>query len=324
MTVHPDPGFRVEVHRGAFLDSIHEVAACRVDPAGRITDETRPGDAARRVFLRSAAKPFQAAAAVAAGVPERFGLGSRHLAVACGSHLAGPDHLALVDGILAAAGLDASALACGDDGSGGGTRHQCSGNHALAVAWCAAEGWPTGSYLDPSHPLQQRYLGYLERVLGCIPGLAPDGCGMTAYLAPLSATARAFGLLGAALDGGAGTGLPGLDRVAAAMSAHPELVHGPGGIDTELMAASREVVAKIGAEGLLGVGRRDGVGLALRVLDGSPRALGPAGSATAARWLGVNPLDLPAKVTRPPVHDARGQVVGHIEVTYQRPNPTSR
>ena len=30
----------------------------------------------------------------------------------------------------------------------------CSGKHAGMLAACAANGWPTDSYLDPGHPLQ--------------------------------------------------------------------------------------------------------------------------------------------------------------------------
>jgi L-asparaginase II len=61
-----------------------------------------------------------------------------------------------------------------------------------------------------------------------------------------------------------------LERVSAAMRLHPELVAGTRGrVDTDLMRAARgSVVAKGGAEGYFGMGHRDGLGLAFKVLDG--------------------------------------------------------
>ena len=71
------------------------------------------------------------------------------------------------------------------------------------------------------------------------------------------------------------------------MRAHPELVAYDGAIDTELMRAEAGLVAKIGAEGVLAVGLADGRGLALKVRDGSVRAVAPAGVALARSALGL-------------------------------------
>ena len=69
---------QVHVLRSGFVDSTHGVAACSVDASGGVTAELNPGDADHVVLMRSAAKPFQAALAVAAGVLDRFGLDNRH------------------------------------------------------------------------------------------------------------------------------------------------------------------------------------------------------------------------------------------------------
>lgn len=304
-------GFDVEVIRGGVLDCAHRVVAAAVDAEGNVIGEARPSDADRVVFMRSAAKPFQAACAIAAGVPDRLGLADEHIAVACGSHNHSPLHLRLVNEILEAAGLTPADLQAGDDGSGGPFFHQCSGNHALALAWCVVEGWPTDTYLDAAHPAQVAYLAAIEQATGCAPITAPDGCGMTAYGYPLRDFARAFGRLGAGWDG-----LDGLPQAAAAMRAYPNVVRWPGEIDTELMVADPSLVAKVAAEAGIGVGSTDGRGLALRIVDGNPRAYGPATVAAVRAWLAPE-LGGPAidKLSRPPLLNGVGRQVGHLAVS---------
>jgi L-asparaginase len=65
-----------------------------------------------------------------------------------------------------------------------------------------------------------------------------------------------------------------MERVVRCMVHHPNLVAGPGEFDTDLMELSAgELVSKTGAEGVQCVGRiGEGMGLALKVIDGSKRA----------------------------------------------------
>ncbi len=297
--------------RGGLPESEHLAIGAVVDRDGTVRWSSGRDDADRPVFLRSAAKPFQAAGAVAAGVIDRLGLTDRHLAVACSSHNASSRHLGLVDEVLAAAGLGRHALRCGTDGQGGDVEHQCSGNHALGLAWCAVEGWPTDSYLDHDHPLQVAYAAIMADATGVTPEVASDGCGMVAFRVPLSAYAVAFCRLGADA-----TSMPGLDRVATAMRANPTIVRWVGEPDCELMSASDTFVAKIGAEGSIGVGHSGGFGLAVKVLDGAARALGPALMATLA---GIDVLHddaaaLGPAMAEPAILDGQGRPIGRVRV----------
>ena len=90
----------VRVLRGGHLESVHRFAWRLHEPDGT----TRAGGETGPVFLRSAAKPFQALPAVRAGVLERYGLDERHLAVACASHGGDDQHLTA---------SPTSSLACG-------------------------------------------------------------------------------------------------------------------------------------------------------------------------------------------------------------------
>lgn len=65
-----------------------------------------------------------------------------------------------------------------------------------------------------------------------------------------------------------------MERVVRAMTHHPLLVAGEGQFDTELMRLTQgEIVSKSGAEGIQCLGRiGEGMGLAIKVMDGAKRA----------------------------------------------------
>jgi L-asparaginase II len=309
----------VSLLRGEQVESVHRFAWRLTGPDGEI----RTGGDAGPVFLRSVAKPFQALPAVRAGVLERFGLDDRHLAVACASHGGDVQHLARVAEILVACGLGEDALGCGPLaprdpraaaallGAPRRIHHNCSGKHALALALCAAEGWPLEGYLDAAHPLQRVMRAAIADVLQAPEAALPeavDGCGMRTYAVGLERLAGAFArLAGGALD-------PAAARVADAIRAHPGLVAYPGAIDTELMSGAAGVVAKIGAEAIIAIGTADGRGLALKVLNGGARAVEPAAVLAARELLGLR-LDTPAlaELAAPSVRNSRAEVVGRLE-----------
>jgi L-asparaginase II len=100
---------------------------------------------------------------------------------------------------------------------------------------------------------------------------------------------------------------PGGSQVAAAMRSRPELVRGPGALDTELMRRLPGWVAKGGAEGLMCAAGPDGTGVALKVADGAHRAVGPALTAFMA-VLGHDLGDLAAS----PLANSSGERVGEL------------
>jgi L-asparaginase II len=254
---------------------------------------------------------------VRAGVLERFELGDRHLALACASHGGSDAHVAVVGEVLAACGLVEGALGCGpelplDARESPGVRpsrirHNCSGKHAFGLARCMAEGWPLDGYFRAGHPLQKAMRDCVVEACG-VDGPsreATDGCGMRTFALPLAALARAFGGLASGRLGPSGS------RCAAAMRARPDLVAYDGAIDTELMRAEDGLVAKIGAEGVLAIGLADGRGLALKIRDGSLRAVAPAGVALARAALGLR-AELPDGLAVAAIVNSRGVRVGEL------------
>ena len=258
--------------------------AVLVDPDGEVVQAA--GDPELVCFLRSSAKPIQALAVARA----RDDLDERDLAIASASHLAEPAHLEAVRALLAKAPAGEDELECG-----GGIAHNCSGKHAGMLALCRARGWPSGGYRLPEHPCQQAMLAVVEEAFGGPPlATATDGCGVVTFAYPLHRMAHGFARF-EGLDGGI--------RVAAAMRRHPELIRGAGGTDTRLMQLRPRWVAKGGAEGLLCAADGRGMGIALKVADGAPRAVGPALAAF---------LEGPEELAVTPLDNSRGEQVGEI------------
>jgi L-asparaginase II len=309
----------VRVLRGDHVESVHRFVWRLHEPGGA----TRDGGDAGPVFVRSAAKPFQALPAIHAGVLERFGLDDRHLAVACASHGGDGQHLGRVAEILLACGVGEDALGCGplaprDPSAAAALRgpphrihHNCSGKHALGLALCVHEGWPTEGYFDGGHPLQDAMRAAVVEATGTAAADVPaavDGCGMQTYAVGLDRLAAAFAALASGGAGAAG------ERVARAMSEHPALVAFPGAIDAELMAAHPGVVCKIGAEAVIAIGTPDGRGVALKVLDGNGRAIDPAAVAAARELLGLAAATPALRaLAQPAIRNSRGAVVGRLE-----------
>jgi L-asparaginase II len=278
----------VAVRRGGVVEAVHRVHAVAVRADGELV--AAAGDPRLMAFYRSSAKPLQALLPAAA----RPDLDTRELAIASASHQAESAQLDAVRKLLRRAGAATGDLENGtqDGRPEGALGHNCSGKHAGMLAACRAHGWPLHPYRDRAHPLQRR----IAELVGPAE-VATDGCGVPTFALPLSAMASAFGRLAAGE-------LEGSDRITAAMVAKPELVEGPGRTATEVMKALPGTVAKGGAEGLLCVGFRDGVGFAFKAEDGASRPLGPA----AASVLGC------AELAETPIENSRGDVVGRVRV----------
>src|SRR5918992_996802 len=285
----------VAVRRGATVESRHRAHAVAVQD-GTVVAEA--GEGGLVTFMRSSAKPLQALP-LSRAFPE---LEEEELAIACASHQALPEQLAAVRSLLAKAPAGDDELECGSEGDPPErAKHNCSGKHAGMLALCRAHGWDSRGYRLPDHACQRAMLAEVARAADVDESeleTAVDGCGVVTFALALERMALAFARL-EHLDGG--------DRVAAAMRAHPALIRGPESPDTILMRAHEGWIAKGGAEGLMCAAGPRGLGIAVKVEDGSARAVGPALAAFLAR-LGY-PVE---KVERTPVENSRGEVVAEI------------
>ena len=282
----------VQVRRGEVVEATHVVHAIAVRDGAVVAEAGEPG---RVAYLRSSAKPLQALPLVRA----RDDLTSEEIAIASASHLASPEQLAAVRSLLAKAPAGEDELECGPEPTP--LRHNCSGKHAGMLALCRAHGWASGGYRLATHPVQHACLAEVASAADVaaeeIP-IAVDGCGVATFALPLERMALAFSRF-ESLEGG--------DRVAAAMRAHPDLIRGPMAADTLLMRELEGWTAKGGAEGLMCAAGPAGLGIALKVEDGSMRAMRPA-LAELLRRLGIETGELGVE----PLVNSRGDLVGEV------------
>lgn len=286
-----DP-IQVEVTRGGIVEAVHIVHAVAIRD-GLIVAEA--GDPTCPVFLRSAAKPLQVLPLVRA----RPDLDDREIAVACSSHLARPEQLEIVRGLLAKAHAAETDLETGPEPTP--IEHTCSGKHAGFLLLCHERGYPAGGYRLTSHPLQVELLATVAAAAEVDPasiGVAIDGCGVPTFGLPLDRCAHAFARL-PQLEGGR--------RVVSAIRAYPEMLRGPIAADAMFVREVDGWFAKGGAEGLFCAGSLDGLGVALKVADGAYRAIRPA-LAHFLGQLGVTTGDL-GFVT---LENSRGETVGEL------------
>ncbi len=323
----------VESTRSGIVESVHRVSVAVTDAVGqRVASAGEPGWV---TFWRSAAKPFQALPLVMDGAADRWGFGSRELALSCASHSSEPVHRGLAEEMLRACGCEEGQLACGphpplspavaEAAARGGVKltpvwSNCSGKHTGMLALARHHGWPTQGYERAGHPVQERILAEVSRWTGQAGGaihLGVDGCTTVCFALPLSAMAMAYARLGTSEEEPA-------RRLREAMWAHPELVAGTGRLCTELMTACRgAVLAKVGAEGVYSAAIPAlGLGVSLKVEDGDGRCSPPALLAVLgqifARMGARARLALPAQGlehhAEPVLRNTRGEVIGSLRV----------
>jgi L-asparaginase II len=301
--------------RSGLVETIHDGAVAVVSGDGHLIAHS--GDIDRPFFLRSAAKPFQAAVSQLEGAD----LEPVELAMASASHDGEPVHIALVESMLSAVGLDPSSLDCPPDWplSVAATRrhhalgrdtarrvwHNCSGKHAAWLRACRARDWPVGSYLASDHPLQTRICDFVTE-LGEYPAapLGIDGCGAPVHRTTTRVMARLYARLAT---------LPDLREVFIAMHRYPALVSGAGNGDASL-AIAINAVAKRGAAGCAGVAIDNRLGIAVKSWDGTHSVVEAATVATLAALGELPPYatERLASLARPPILGG-GQPVGQLE-----------
>ena len=331
----------VEVTRGAIVESRHRGAIVAVEPDGTIAAQLGDGDLI--TSTRSTIKPFQAIPFVTSGGADHFGVSERELALVCASHEGEPFHVERVAGLLARADLDESALRCGAHAPYNADaarqlernglpftqlHNNCSGKHTGMLLTAVHRRLELDDYYKAEHPIQREIISVLRRMAdleGDIP-TAIDGCSAPTFGVALRSLALAFARLAnpqaASLDAEVAVAST---RIVHAMIAHPEMVGGTKRFDSDLMRIARgKLVCKIGAEAVYGIGviacerYPRGLGIALKIEDGSYRGLGPTVIETLGQ-LGVLTESEQAELAayyRPDVDNRLGLKVGEVRAVF--------
>ena len=284
------------------------------------------GAPGRLVFARSCMKPVQAAVSLSLC---SLSLPDTEVAVMCASHNAEAVHVDTVRSLLSRAGVAESALQCPSvppwdqqtvraAPEPARINSDCSGKHAGMLAACRSQGWPLATYLQADHPLQQAVLETVLRASrGSTTAVGTDGCGVPVHGMPLASMAAIYACLASPErldDVGKHAG-----RAVEAMLAEPYLVAGRKRVDTAIMGRTKGVLVKGGAEGLICATLLErGIGVAVKIRDGSSRATGPA-LINVLRSLGAlsdESLEALRPFVRPPVLGG-GEQVGELVAEFQ-------
>ena len=320
----------IRVERGGIVEAIHLGHLAVVDPDGHL--HASLGDPGHVTYFRSCAKPFQAIGSLSTGIAARYQLGAEHIAIMAASHNGEPRHVEVVRDLLQRAGIAESALQCGAhwpyyEPAATAARHQmdeplavfnnCSGKHAGMLAAARALNAPLETYLDPTHPVQERIRGVIEAFTGCRSvdiHYGIDGCSAPNAAVPLAAMARSFAALLTSTDETPKT-------VVAAMTQQPFLIGGTDRFDTRLMEVTRgRLLAKGGAAGAHCTGdQRSGRGLAVKLDSGDGTWIAVAVMAALERlgWLDPGEREALSNFATPTLRNHKQLVVGSVRPVFR-------
>jgi L-asparaginase II len=326
------PPVLARILRGGRVESVHRGSAAAVGSDGRLV--AAAGSPSSLVYVRSAAKPFQAMPLLEGGGERAFGLTSSDIALMCSSHGGEPRHVEAARRLLQKGGFRERDLACGAHWPmhersarslrGRGQRptalhNNCSGKHAGLLLACRLYGFASRGYWRPTHPIHQEVLRRLALWAG-VPAarieIAVDGCSLPVFRLPLSSLALAYGKLVSPEAGEVAA------RILKAMWERPAMMAGARRFTTAFIAAGTgRWLGKEGAEGVYAIGLAPGVarvkavGLAFKIEDGSTRARDAVSIALLERLGALSPRAGRALSAwrRPALRNARGLLVGSIE-----------
>ena len=262
-----NPPLQATLMRGSNIESIHKIHAVISDKKGRVL--MCAGNPEYKSFIRSALKPFQAIPFVSSGAASKIKNTSKSIALACGSHTGSKLHSREAFKILWEHDININNLKC-PKLKVSPLEHNCSGKHTAFLATCRKLNWPLESYLKVDHPLQLEIFRIVSELLE-IPiseiQAERDDCGAPTLYLKLIEMSKLYSLLSSSDNAE-------LEQISRAMATNPIMISDKNKFDTEIIEASHgQVISKGGAEGVQCLCKvNEGIGLALKVEDGSKRA----------------------------------------------------
>jgi len=274
----------VYITRGGYPECLHRFHIVIVDSKGEVIFER--GDRNFFTCLRSSAKPFQAIAAMRAGIVEKYCLNEEECAALTGSLNAEPFQIDIVRSILSKAGLTEDYLQCGAQyPSHKATAeslkregcppqpiyHNCAAKHTGMLLASKAKDYPLNNYLDSQHPFQREILKTVsefteldEKEIKTV----IDGCGAPVFFMPLRNLAIGYKNLAISKE-------TVVEKLINSVKKYPLMIGGNERLCSDIIkVTSGRVFAKIGADGVYAAFNEEfKEGLAMKVEDGSTKPL---------------------------------------------------
>jgi len=211
-------------------------------------------------YLRSCAKPLQAALLIEHDVIDKYGFTSEEIALCCASHTGDEEHLKVANSILKKTGLNINNLKCGihpplsekmrkklaDLNQEPTVLHNnCSGKHLMFLSVTKLNNWDIETYDELTHPVQQeaaRIISSLcETNVKNYP-ITTDGCGVPIFSMPLKNIVTGFINLFTNQK---------YEQIKNAILEFPIIAGGENRLDTTIIQNGKNnLIAKVGAGGL--------------------------------------------------------------------------
>ncbi len=212
-----------------------------------------------KFYHRSCMKPMQVSPLIDLELDKKYNLTEEEIAVCCASHTGDISHQNIIRGILKKAGFTENDLLCLPheplskkeqirlikEGLFPQKIHNnCSGKHTAMLLICKEKGFNTSNYKDITNPLTDYILKHVCKLCGININnavISKDGCGLPVIATTLEELGRGF--LNLFTD-------KKYEKIKNAFLKHPYLAGGENRQDSEIINASDNIIAKVGACGL--------------------------------------------------------------------------
>lgn len=292
----------IEYIRDGLVEQEHLGFFVKVSANGLIT---KLGDDNNYPFyFRSCAKPLQASLLIDFALDEFYNMTDEEIAICCASHAGEPCHVETVKGLLDKIGLDETYLKCGlhmplskveknklflSGEKENVFQNNCSGKHTMMLGLCKKMGWDLRTYDEKNHPLQQAIKNKIYELceVEIEYPITKDGCGVPILAMPLVNMLK--GYLNLFLD-------EKYSKKRNAFLQNPYLIGGEERLDTAIMTANSNLIAKVGAGGLcivINLQKKEGLIVKIMDCDMKSRALCLIEALSQLDWLDNQDIEHP-------------------------------
>ena len=269
----------VEYIRDGLIEQEHFGFIVKILSDGNVTKYGNDNDVP--YFLRSCAKPLQAALLIDYGLDKKYNMSLEEIAICCASHAGEKVHTDIIKNLLNKFALTENMLKCGEhlpisktaqdelllSGHKAGQIHNnCSGKHTMMLGLCKLKGWDTSTYDDINHPLQQEIKRKIYELceLDKEYPITKDGCGVPIHSMPLKNIVK--GYLNLFCNSKYG-------KIKDAFLNYPYIIGGENRTDTMIIQNCQNIIAKVGAGGLIVViNTKQKEGFTVKICDANMEA----------------------------------------------------
>ncbi len=321
---YPDYTKLIEYNRNNLTEQIHNGIILHINKdriINKIGDDNN-----YRFYHRSCMKPFQASLLLDLNLDKKYNIDESELAVCAASHTGDLIHREKILSLLAKAGFKEDDLLCLPHEPLSKEENKrliklnlpfdklhnnCSGKHSAMLIICRHFNYDISNYTDFEHPLFSLILNQVMSLCELSRediSISKDGCGLPVIASDLFSLGRGFLNLFSDTK---------YEKLKNAFLRYPYLIGGSGRLDSEIINAGSDIIAKVGAGGLcVVVNLKDKEALVVKIADSNmeARAFAVIYSLLQLNWIkseNINSSNL-KKLVCNKITTQTGEVIGNI------------